>query len=55
MQDNYSVEVIFEPQAVTVNGEVPEEAFQLPNEEKLPEIDLDKRPELLEPRGAAAP
>jgi hypothetical protein len=55
VQDNYSVEVIFEPQAVTINGEVPEEAFQLPNEEKLPEIDLDKRPELLEPRGAAAP
>jgi hypothetical protein len=53
--DNYSVEVIFEPQAVTINGEVPEEAFQLPNEENLPEIDLDKRPEVLAPRGSAAP
>ena len=49
VQDNYLVEVLFEPQAITINGEVPEEAFQLPNEENLPEVDLDRRPEVLAP------
>ena len=34
--------------------DVPEEAFQLPNEENLPEVDLDKRPDVLAPGGARA-
>ena len=52
VDDDYSVEVIFEPTALTLNGELPEQVFMLENEESLEEIDLDRRPELMEP-GAA--
>lgn len=55
VEDDYSVEVIFEPRALTVNDELPEMVFVLENEENLEEIDLDRRPELIETAGAAAP
>lgn len=53
-RDTYSVEVIFEPKALALNGEVPEQAFQLENTENLEEIDLDKRPDLIDPAAPAA-
>jgi hypothetical protein len=49
VEDNYSVDVIFTPKALTINGEVPETAFELDNEENLPVVDLDKRTDILEP------
>jgi hypothetical protein len=55
VDDSYSVDVIFEPKALTINGEVPDEAFHLENDEKLPVVDLDKRPDVLAPMGSTAP
>jgi hypothetical protein len=52
VDDDYSVEVIFEPSALTLNGELPEQVFTLENEDNLEEIDLDLRPELMEPKAA---
>jgi hypothetical protein len=51
VEDDYSVEVIFEPKALTLNGELPEQVFTLENEENLQEIDLDKLPGVMEPGG----
>jgi hypothetical protein len=53
VQDGYSVDVIFEPNALTINGELPEEVFNLKNEDNLEEVDLDKRADVLQPGGAA--
>lgn len=53
VDDDYSVEVIFEPKALTLNGELPEQVFTLENEENLEEIDLDKRTDIMQP-GAAS-
>src|SRR5262249_12982802 len=55
VDDSYSVDVIFEPKALTINGEVPDEAFHLENDENLPVVDLDKRPDVLEPTKSTAP
>jgi hypothetical protein len=48
-EDGYSVEVVFERKALRINSQVPPEAFLLENVEELPEVDLDKRPDLVEP------
>ncbi len=55
VDDSYSVDVIFAARALTLNGEVPEEAFTLDNDENLPVVDLDKRTDVLEPANATAP
>jgi hypothetical protein len=55
IDDSYSVDVIFEPKALTINGEVLADVFRLDNEENLPVVDLDKRPDLLKPTNATAP
>ena len=54
VQDLYSVDVIFEVKALTIDGDVPAEAFELDNDEKFPEVDLDKRADVIE-NGTAAP
>ena len=51
VEDSYSVDVIFSPRALTINGDVPGPAFELDNDEHLPVIDLDKRKDVLEPNG----
>lgn len=48
VEDSYSVDVIFSPKQLTINGEVPKEAFELENDENLPVVDLDKRRDVLE-------
>lgn len=53
VQDLYSVDVIFEPKALTIDGDVPAEAFELDNEEHFPEIDLDKRADVIRANGGA--
>jgi len=53
VDDSYSVDVLFTPKALTINGEVPEEAFTLDNDEHLPVVDLDRRKDVLEPANAA--
>jgi hypothetical protein len=49
VEDSYSVDVIFTPKTLTINGDVPKPAFELDNDEHLPVVDLDKRTDVLEP------
>ena len=52
--DGYSVEVLFNHQDIEINGDVPETAFQLDNSLHLPEIDLDRMPDVVERNKAVA-
>jgi hypothetical protein len=51
--DGYAVDVLFERTGVELNGDVPETAFVLENEENLEVIDLDRLPELADPGRAS--
>jgi hypothetical protein len=51
VQDAYSVDVVFATKQLDLNGEVPETAFVLDNEEHLREVDLDTLPEAVRPNG----
>ena len=55
VDDLYAVDVLFAEGALTLDGEVPDEAFTLDNDENLEIIDLDKRSDLLEPAAASHP
>lgn len=52
VDDLYAVDVLFAPEALTLDGEVPSEAFTLDNDENLEVIDLDTRADVLEPTSA---
>lgn len=51
VEDSYAVDVLFSPKQLTINGDVPSPAFELDNDEKLPEVDLDQRKDVLETPG----
>lgn len=55
VDDLYAVDVLFAEGALTLDGEVPDEAFTLGNDENLEVIDLDKRSDLLDPTAPARP
>lgn len=55
VDDLYAVDVLFAEGALTLDGEVPDEAFTLGNDENLEVIDLDRRADLLEPAAATRP
>lgn len=55
VDDLYAVDVLFAEGALTLDGEVPDEAFTLGNDENLEVIDLDKRSDLIEPATPVRP
>lgn len=56
LADGYSVDVIVSHGGLDINGDVPETAFTLRNDEGLEEVDLDKMPGVVaRPGGAGAP
>lgn len=55
VDDLYAVDVLFAEGAVTLDGDVPAEAFTLDNDEKLEVIDLDKRADLIAPAASGRP